>query len=238
MRNHIRNAVVVGTVLVAALACQATWAASKTVIALVDLSQSTMAYRASFEQYFKMILDGMEGGDVLLVARIAKPPAAGSILESRHEFPGMSLMESPGKIRKKIDHERDEALGRVKQMLKTNSNETPILDSLREAERFFTSYPRERKVLVIMSDMLESSREYDFERGQFRKERADRILDELKTRNKIAKLSNVTIYVAGARAVNMDQLEQVKTFWARYFEEAGARLTGDKYGPELLKFER
>lgn len=212
-------------------------AASKTVLVLIDLSKSTESHRADYEKYFQTILSAMKEGDVLLVARIAKAPAADSVLELRQEYPPFSVMENPTKQKRQIAKLRGSATESVKKMLAGKSAQTPILDTLREVERFFANYPRDKKVLVFMSDMLESSRQYDFEKTPLNEGQNKAILGDLKQRKLIPNLGGVVVYVAGARTRSMQQRNMVRSFWLQYFQEAGAKADPNRYGAELLAFK-
>ncbi len=229
-------------VLAAAAAAGAQAADSKTVIVLIDLSDSTTAYRKDYRAYFGKILDACGSDDVLIAAKIASNPFAASNIVARLEFPGFwsSLSESQVVQKARLDKARKNVLQSVDASLAGISTQTPILDSLLLTERQFAAFPNKRRVLVILSDMKEYAGrgKLNFEDPHTPLGRADidKLLTRLEAERRIPNLAGVKVVVAGARTRDEGRYRTIRDFWLAYFAKAGARLDPNDYGPDLLNF--
>ncbi len=61
---------------------------------------------------------------------------------------------------------------------------TDILSSLHVAERVFKQYKNKKNILVIFSDMIEESDDYNFKNVQKTKKRIEEIIRKEKKKNK------------------------------------------------------
>src|SRR2546425_12149266 len=111
---------------------------------------------------------------------------------------------------------------RVKQTVKTEIREaltrheasplTDIFSSLLIAQKLFHDEPR-RKVLVLMSDMIEDTPEYNFEKIAWSPSAVEKLLVELEAKALIPKLLGVCVYVSGASAKSAALAEDIARFW-------------------------
>ena len=97
---------------------------------------------------------------------------------------------------------------------------------------------KRKKILVILSDMLQDSKQYKFERYKINNKYIANVIQSQKRQNLIPNLSDVKVYVAGASAANSKKFRSVKKFWARYFSESKADFSSHRYGHSLLEFEK
>jgi len=218
---------------------------SKVVIVLFDVSDSTKKeeIRKRYLEDFKTVLNKINPGDVIVVDRIAEASITKSSLPVKEEFEKPSFLEGgplKDKILKKRHTERkEEIINKVEKIILNQDAKVPytdILSSLHIAEKVFKGYRRDRYVLVIMSDMLEESKDYNFARELLTEKQIDKIITTEKKKNRIPDLTNVHVYVTGATAENRDRFFAVQNFWLRYFKECGAKLSKDNYGSALLNF--
>lgn len=115
---------------------------------------------------------------------------------------------------------------------------TKILDANLLAEKVFQKYNRPKNVLVIFSDMMESSEKIDFEKQKLTAETINKILEDEKKAERIPKFSNTQVYVIGASSAGAsDSFNQIQNFWLEYYKTAGANLSKENYGAALLKFD-
>lgn len=227
-----------GAVVLCLWLSQTAHAESKTVLVLVDLSSSTTQHRADYLKYFNMIMAKINGGDVLLVTRIVKDPSGESTVEVSQEFPVFSMFrDSEIKYKRKMREMKEDISSRVKRLLESQSKETPILDTLLQSERLFKTFTRDKKVIVVMSDMVEQSKSYDFLKLSLTDKVIEQVAGTLKKEGKIPNLHDAVVYVAGARTRDVDKKNQIESFWLHYFQDCGAVGSRDRYGAELLKFE-
>lgn len=92
-------------------------------------------------------------------------------------------------------------------------------------------------MLIILSDMLEDSEEYNFERLRVTDEFTRRVIEDKRRRGQLPNLGGATVYVAGASARSASKAHEVQRFWIEYFKAANARLLPQNYGPALVNFE-
>jgi len=132
------------------------------------------------------------------------------------------------KIKERITREISAALDRHQ-----GSMQTDIFSSLLLTEKLFHNEAR-RKVLVLMSDMIEDYAPYRFEKVAWTPEAAGTILKRLEKDDMLPNLSGVCVYVAGASADSPLQAEQISAFWQSYFKRTGADMDMSRYAHVLL----
>jgi hypothetical protein len=91
---------------------------------------------------------------------------------------------------------------------------------------------------VLVSDMLEDSEEYNFERQQLNDGFIQRVIAEQKKKGRLPDLSGAKVYVAGASAKSANTALEVQKFWIAYCKAANADLTSQNYGSALMNFEK
>jgi hypothetical protein len=114
---------------------------------------------------------------------------------------------------------------------------TEILDSLSIADTIFHDEKERQKVLVILSDMIEDSKEGKFDKDKITDEYINHIIRSRQKNNLVPNLAKVKVYVAGASAADSDKFRAIQAFWARYFTESGADFSPHRYGHSLINFE-
>jgi hypothetical protein len=218
---------------------------SKVVFVLFDISDSTKKeeIRKRYLEDFKAVLNKINPGDVIVADRITEASITKSTVPVKEEFEKPSFLEGgPLKdrmLKKKHAERKDKIIDDVeKNILRQNIKVpyTDILSSLHIAEKVFKSYKRDKYVLVIMSDMIEESMDYNFAKDNLTEKRINEIISIEKKKNRIPELANVRVYVTGATAGNRDRFFAVQNFWLRYFKECGANLSKENYGSALLNF--
>lgn len=113
------------------------------------------------------------------------------------------------------------------------SQYTDIFSSLAMAQKYFDGDSR-RKVLVLMSDMIEDNPPYKFDAMRWRPGDSDKLLAELSAKRLIPDLSGVCIYVSGASAASPTLAGHIGRFWEGYFERANADFDTSRYAHVLL----
>lgn len=113
------------------------------------------------------------------------------------------------------------------------SPQTDIFSSLLIAEKLFHDEPR-RKVLVLMSDMIEDHPPYRFEEVSWSPTTNQKILAELEAKGLVPDLSGVCVYVTGASARSADMAAKIGDFWRTYFQHTKADMDPSRYAHVLL----
>lgn len=98
------------------------------------------------------------------------------------------------------------------------------------------------KVLVVFSDMLEQTSQYDFSVENLTSRRIQAMIQQERDSGRLPDLNGVQVWVSGATAaekggVSPKQIYQVQDFWLAYFQACGADMTKAHYGPSLVNFQ-
>ncbi len=239
------------TTLLAVAACSRAPAAEPrgtAVVIFVDFSQSLSGQdRAAFRREVELdILPSLGPGDRLLIAPIHDRtltefrPLVEVTLPARPAFNGwldnvLAHNRKTAQVEAETARLRDRVKAEVAEAFARHyaSVHTDILSSLLIAQKLFHHEDR-RKVLVLMSDMIEDSPTYNFEKITWSPGAIETMLAELEARALIPKLAGVCVYVSGASARSAALAEHIGRFWQAYFARAGADLEPSRYARVLL----
>ena len=227
---------------------QATVGRGTEVVVFVDFSGSVRSEeRALFEADLEgQIVPSLAAGDRLLVAAINDKtlsefrPLVEATLPRKPGFNGwLDNVMKYNRETKDVDTE----VARVKQTVRaevkavlTRHEASPLTDifsSLLIAQKLFHDEPR-RKVLVLMSDMIEDYPPYRFEEITWSPATRQKILADLDGNGLIPKLSGVCVYVSGVSGGSAALVENVGRFWQAYFKRAEADMDPSRYAHVLL----
>jgi hypothetical protein len=218
------------------------------VVVFVDFSASIngparVAYRRELET---SILPFLGPGDRIMIAPIHDKtltgfrPLAEATLPTLPQFNG--FVDNTLKHAKQTK-ETQQTIALTRQQLKTDvaqsfarplaSQYTDIFSSLAMAEKYFDGDTR-RRVLVLMSDMIEDNPPYKFDAMRWQPGEGDKLVAELAAKRYIPNLSGVCVYVSGASAPSAALAGHIGRFWQRYFERAGADFDPARYAHVLL----
>lgn len=211
------------------------------IVIFVDMSGSAdKARRTVYREAFEMIYQHLGQGDRVVVGAITGRSYIDFKAKVNEEIPVKSIWvnrlafeNSLTKTKKKIKKEVDQLLSR-----RRGTMQTEILNSLNIADSIFHGEQNRRKVLVILSDMIQDSKEYKFDRDNITNRYISQTIGVRRQNNLIPKLSGVKVYVAGASAADPVRFRSIQSFWARYFDESGADFSPHRYGHSLIEFEK
>jgi len=218
------------------------------IILFLDFSGSIKTdERALFKREIESkILPSLSAGDRLLMAPIHDKtltefrPLVQAILPAKPEFSvwrdnvltyNRRVKEVEARVldlKAKVKTEVADVLGR-----RYASPYTDIFSSLLIAQKLFHEETR-RKVLVLMSDMIEDTPEYNFEKITWSPSAVEKLVAELEAKALIPKLPGVCVYVSGASAKSATLAENIARFWEAYFRRTGADMHPSRYAHVLL----
>ena len=218
------------------------------VVIFVDFSDSVGGMdRSAFKREIdKLILPWLEPGDSFLIAPINDKTLTGfrplveAELPPRPQFNG--FMNNVMKFNREAKA-TEAKLVQVKETIRTQTAEamskvsqaryTDIFSSLLLAEKLFSAEQR-RKVLILMTDMIEDYPPYAFDRMPWSPQTTGKILRDLEARKAVADLRGVCVYVSGVNAPTAEMATNIARFWEAYFWKAGADLHPSRYAHVLL----
>lgn len=218
------------------------------IVVFVDFSASIRgADRAAYRRDLETsILPFLGPGDRIMIAPIHDKTLTGFRPLAEAALP--PLPQFNGFVDNTIKHaqqvkETERQIAAARQRLKADvaetfrhpmqSRYTDIFSSLLMAEKYFHGDAR-RKVLVLMSDMLEDNPPYKFDTMRWRPGDAEKLVDELAATRLIADLTGVCVYVSGASAPSPALAGHVARFWEAYFARANADFAPSRYAHVLL----
>jgi len=219
---------------------------ARVTMVLFDLSASTSAeaIRQQYMKDFAKILDTAATGGVITADIIDDNPLAHSSFPINDSFDRYdSLKENKLDYERRIHRQRDAVIKKAETIVRTKPSGrrgTSVLDGLQLAERVFSSFEADRKLLVIFSDMIEQSKRYNFAGENLTPARIEQIIARERSSGRLPELHDVEVCVVGAGAtgtggISTERLHAIREFWLRYFEAAGANLPKQRYGSSLLK---
>ncbi|MFN8353672.1 MAG: hypothetical protein U0Y10_04480 [Spirosomataceae bacterium] len=133
------------------------------------------------------------------------------------------------------------ALNEAKTLVEHNKTSSTIEKILNGAQQGDANYMYET-CFVVFSDMVNENKERTYDFSSFGKLKAGEVSKkvlELKAQHKIPDLAGVKVLVYGATstkdagALAGKQIENVKLFWASFFQSAGADLQGYGYDTQI-----
>ena len=213
---------------------------ARVIAVFVDMSGSTnrdrrTVYRNSFEKVYQ----NLRQGDRIIVGTITgrsyidfKPVVDAEIPKQSIWVNRITYEQNLAKTRKDIQTDVEKLLAR-----RRGTPHTEIINSLNIADKIFHNEKRQ-KILIVLSDMIQDSKEYNFERVKVTDAFANKIIKNRRNHNLIPRLDAVKVYVAGASAANSKKFRSIEKFWNRYFVACGADFSLHRYGHTLLEFER
>ena len=212
----------------------------RAIVVLVDMSGSTnTARRTVYRNAFEKIYETLQEGDRIVIGTITgrsfidfKPVVDAEIPKQSVWVNRISFEQNMSKTKKNIKKQVEGLLSRKK-----GTPRTEILNSLNIADTIFHNEKRD-KILVVLSDMVQDSKEYNFERVKVTDTYIANIIKYRKKNDLVPNLKGVKVYVAGASADEAKKFRSIEKFWNSYFKVTGADFSTHRYGHSLLEFEK
>jgi len=238
-------------VLFIVIAVFSSWAAqekdkSKIIFVLIDFSESAKDARRDYLEALDKVLHALRVGDRLIAWKITEKSEMEPkpLLDEEFPHPPPSPNEfyrkrALAKAQKELSERREKIKSKMEAFLDATvplSPNTSILGSLHVAERVFKQDKARRPVLVILSDMIEDSSDYNFSKEKLSESRIRQIIELEKSKKGLPDLNGVKVYVAGAKAPTRDQFSNIRNFWLSYLKECAAICPKENYGSALISF--
>jgi hypothetical protein len=210
------------------------------IIIFVDMSDSAnQARRTVCKDAFDKIYQNLRQGDRVVVGTITSR----SYIEFKptvdEEIPKKTIWDNRLQFERKLSNTKEKIRRETNKLLSRERGTalTEILDSLNIADIIFHDEKERQKILVILSDMIEDSKEYNFDKDKITDEYISNVIGYRQKNNLMPNLNGVKVYVAGASAADSNKFRTVQTFWTRYLTKTGADFSPHRYGHSLINFE-
>ena len=212
----------------------------RVIVVLVDMSGSTnKARRTTYSEAFDKIYKNLQQGDRIVIGTITSNSYIDFKPVVDAEIPKQSIWVNRIQYEQKLAKTKTHVRTEVDRLLSRRKGTpyTEILNSLNIADTIFHSEKR-KKILVILSDMVQDSEEYNFERSRIDDKYVSDLIRYRHQQKLVPNLAEVKVYVAGASADDSRKFRAIQQFWSRYFAETGADYSTHRYGHSLLAFEK
>ena len=210
------------------------------VVIFVDMSASAdQARRTVCKEAFEKIYQNLRQGDRVVVGTITSQSYIDFKPTVDEEIPKKTVWDNRLQFEKALANAKDKIRREVNKLLsqKQGTLLTEVLDSLNIADIVFHDEKERQKLLVILSDMIEDSKEGKFDKDKITDEYINHVIRSRQKNKLVPNLAGVKVYVAGASAADSDKFRAIQTFWAHYFNESGADFSPHRYGHSLINFE-
>ena len=211
------------------------------IIVFVDMSGSTNKARKSvYKSAFDMVYKNLDEGDRIVVGTITSHSYIDFKPTVDEEIPKQSIWVNRLKYEQNLTRTKQRIKAAVDKLFnfKHGTQYTEILNSLNIADTIFHNEKKRKKIIVLLSDMIQDSKEYKFDKVRITNKYIENIIKNRTKQELIPNLSGVKIYVAGASADNSKRFRAIELLWARYFKASGADFSTHRYGHSLLEFEK
>jgi len=210
------------------------------IVIFVDMSGSADQIRRTvFKEAFEKIYKNLRQGDRVVVGTITNRSYIDFRPTVDEEIPKKTVWDNRLQFERNLTNTKEKIRREVNKLLsqKQGTMLTEILDSLTVADTIFHDEKERQKILVMLSDMIEESKECNFEKNKITDEYINKVIGSRQKNNLMPNLTGVKVYVAGASAADSDKFRAIQTFWTRYFTESGADFSSHRYGHSLINFE-
>ena len=212
----------------------------RAVIILVDMSGSTnQARRTVYREAFEKIYQNLGQGDRVMVGTITSRSYIDFKPALDVEIPKKTIWDNRLQFERNLAQTKEKIRREVSKLLarKQGTSKTEILNSLNIADTIFHNERERYKILVILSDMIQDSKEYQFDKNNITNDYVAAVIRHRQENKLMPDLAGVKVYVAGASAADSDKYRSIQIFWTRYFTESGADFSPYRYGHSLINFE-
>ncbi len=210
---------------------------ARLVMVFIDVSLSTLPDRENYKKYIDLLVSRLEAGDRMMVCKIldltiaefepiydAKVPAFNMFSDNSTRYQ-KTIREMSAQISATVDSVLN---------MRSKVQKSEIVNSFLICDQVMRGWSG-KKSIVIISDMQESSSEFNFDTDHITPAYLENVLATLKIKNRVPKLTGVDVWIAGAYAKDTEQFFAVQEFWKRYLAATGADLRS--YSHTLLDFE-
>lgn len=233
-RKRTLRAGFIGCLAVMAFACNGAQPQTR-VLVMIDFSVSARSQLSEYQSILNTIVEQMPPRGRLVAGKIVDTTLASFRPFLDEEFPDENFLTSNPIV---VKEQREALLERMAKNLNAETQDTRlsswtnIVSALAILPQVYPGAgPR---VLVLVSDMMHSTSEFDLEKDRIDDAYVERVVERLRKAERLPRLGGVVVYVAGATAPTEERYLAVKKFWERIMAETGAEMRG--YGRSLMNF--
>ncbi|MHB1925893.1 MAG: hypothetical protein ACYCRD_01325 [Leptospirillum sp.] len=218
----------------------------KTVLILLDKTASVKDQNTVFSEAINRIIDSLNPGDHFRMALITGESDADfdfvASLDVQKNPPYNPLETNEAVYKDTIAQQAQQRKtliaglkSKVQEALKAKptAQTTDLFGAIYASSLYFNRV-RDQKILVILSDMIEEDPNWRFNHLRWNEHIRKVILAHEKKLGLIPDMRGICLYVVGAKAPSLEMLQNIRFFWTRYFQEAHAGFSPDRYAHTML----
>lgn len=195
---------------------------------LIDASGSALRKRKAYIESFAKLVNCASHGSRFVVNFITNDPLSDATSPLNEALPSFNAFwDNKPKNDKEAKTARQTLIDKFPSIFHNvpPCNSTPIIDSLKVAERVYQHYPNTRKRLVIYSDMLETRRAFLHRHKQ--PPPAEKVIAKLKAENALPDICKAEVVIVGANGSIA-----IENFWKAFFQQLDTKVI--EYGAGLI----
>jgi hypothetical protein len=209
----------------------------RVVMVFVDVSLSSLPERENYKQYLSKIISSLKPGDVIAGGKIIDLTIADFTPIFNVELPAFDFWnDNRTQHHKMVEKLTARMFASIDSVLQSRGKieKSEIINSFIICDQFMRNKTG-KKTLVVLSDMMECSSEYNFDKDEVTHEYINRAMLSMRAKGRIPNLRNVDVWIVGAYAPSTEKYFAVQNFWNRYLKETGADCRS--YSHTLMDFD-
>jgi|GEM_PF-576357 len=209
----------------------------RVVMVFVDVSLSSLPERENYKLYLEKIITSLKPGDVIAGGKIIDLTIADFTPIFNVQLPAFDFWtDNRTQHHKMVGKLTARMFANIDSVLQSRGKieKSEIINSFIICEQFMRNKTG-KKTLVILSDMIECSSEFNFDKDEVTADYINRAMLTMRQKGRIPNLHNVDVWIVGAYAANTEKYFAIQSFWNRYLKEASANCRS--YSHTLLDFD-
>lgn len=208
----------------------------RVVMVFVDISLSSLPERENYKLHLEKIISSLQPGDMIAGGKIIDLTIADFTPIFNVQLPAFDFWsDNRTQHHKLVQKLTAQMFASIDSVLQSRGKveKSEIINAFIICEQFMRNKSG-KKTLVILSDMMECSAEYNFAQDEVNATYINNAMQSLRAKGRIPNLRNVDVWVVGAYASQTEKFFNVQNFWERFIKETGA--TSRAYSHTLLDF--
>lgn len=208
----------------------------KLIVLLYDVTKSTNgeADHQIYHSTIQALVETLRPGDRVVVGLISATPMSRSAPVKNLSCRDTGVEIDDGECLDRLKRELLQTLARLSQG--RTAVQTYLLDSFWFAQQIIEADKRERRWIVVLSDMIEDSPGLSFDRIRFDDRRIPEMTQGLRSQRRLPNLHGAKIFVAGAGGKDRDHYLGIRGFRMEYFRQANGFCGLGMYGRVIPHF--
>jgi len=209
----------------------------RVVMIFVDVSLSSLPERENYKHYIEKIIAELKPGDVIAGGKIIDLTIADFTPIFNIELPAFDFWsDNRTQHEKMVKKLTARMFASIDSVLDSRGKieKSEIINSFIICEQFMRNKTG-KKTLAVLSDMIECSSDFNFEKDELTTAYVNQAMQTLRAKGRMPNLQHVDVWIVGAYAASTEKYFAVQNFWNRFLKETGANSRS--YSHTLMDFD-